>query len=74
MTLAQASGTEFRVVGLTAEGSERLRLLDLGFVPGTPIQRLRTGPLGDPVAYLVRGAVIALRLEQAASIEVEVAA
>lgn len=70
-TLADASGTDFKVVGLTADGSERLRLLDLGFVPGTPIKRLRTGPLGDPVAYLVRGAVIALREEQARGIEVE---
>lgn len=70
-TLADATGTDFKVVGLTAEGSERLRLLDLGFVPGTPIKRLRTGPLGDPVAYLVRGAVIALREEQARGIEVE---
>lgn len=69
--LADATGTDFKVVGLTAEGSERLRLLDLGFVPGTPIKRLRTGPLGDPVAYLVRGAVIALREEQARGIEVE---
>lgn len=70
-TLADATGTDFKVVGLTVEGSERLRLLDLGFVPGTPIKRLRTGPLGDPVAYLVRGAVIALREEQARGIEVE---
>lgn len=70
-TLADATGTDFKVVGLTAEGSERLRLLDLGFVPGTPIKRLRTGPLGDPIAYLVRGAVIALREEQARGIEVE---
>lgn len=70
-TLAEAEGTEFRVVSLTAQGSERLRLLDLGFVPGTPVRRLRTGPLGDPVAYLVRGTVIALREEQALGIEVE---
>jgi ferrous iron transport protein A len=74
MTLAEAPGSDFRVVSLTAQGSERLRLLDLGFVPGTPIQRLRTGPLGDPVAYLVRGTVIALRIEQAQTVEVEVAA
>ena len=39
----------------------RDRLTDLGWTPGTPIRCVRVSPLGDPIAYGVRGAVIALR-------------
>lgn len=39
--------------------SERLR--DLGIVSGTEISCLHRAPMGDPTAYMVRGAVIALR-------------
>jgi ferrous iron transport protein A len=39
--------------------------LDLGLVPGTRVKTLRVSPLGDPKAYLIRGAVIALRAEEA---------
>lgn len=46
----------------------RRRLLDLGFTVGTEVQCLYRSPLGDPTAYLVRGAVIALRQEDACHI------
>jgi len=62
MTLLNANlGDTVSVVGLTAEGLVRRRLLDLGFVPGTRVDVLRRSPLGDPIAYRVRGATIALR-------------
>jgi len=46
-------------------GLERRRLMDLGLVPGTRIRLERRGLLGGLSAYRVRGAVIALREEQA---------
>lgn len=46
-------------------GSERSRLLDLGFVPGSRIERVLNSPLHGPVAYRVRGTLIALRRTQA---------
>ena len=46
-------------------GSERSRLLDLGFVPGSRIERVLNSPLHGPVAYRVRGTMIALRRTQA---------
>ncbi|MBD3297651.1 MAG: ferrous iron transport protein A [candidate division Zixibacteria bacterium] len=62
MTLLNANqGQTVSVVGLTAEGLARRRLLDLGFIPGTRVDVVRRSPLGDPVAYRVRGATIALR-------------
>ena len=60
-------GQHGRVLGLSpaCRGAERRRLLDLGFVPGTEIEVDLVSPMGDPIAYRVRGAVVALRREQA---------
>jgi DtxR family Mn-dependent transcriptional regulator len=51
-------------------GVERRRLLDLGVVPGTVVQAELESAGGDPVAYRIRGAMIALRREQADLIRV----
>lgn len=55
------------VEGLSAacRGPERNRLLDLGIVPGAEIRYAYPGPAGNPVAYLIRGATVALRRQQA---------
>ena len=47
------------------------RLLDLGFVPDSPVTPLYAAPLGDPRAYLVCDTVIALRQKDAATVAVE---
>lgn len=52
-------------------GAERSRLLDLGFVPGSRVERELSSPLHGPVAYRVRGTLIALRPTQAAQILVK---
>jgi DtxR family Mn-dependent transcriptional regulator len=66
-------GAAGRVVRLAAalQGPQRRRLLDLGVVPGTLITVSFTSPGGDPAAYLIRGALIALRRTQAELIQVE---
>ena len=46
-------------------GGMRRRLYDLGFVGETMVECVGKSPLGDPSAYLVRGAVIALRAADA---------
>lgn len=60
-----------RVKKLMVEGNNRRRILDLGIIPSTLIESLRKSPAGDPIAYEVRGAVIALRLEEASKILIE---
>jgi DtxR family Mn-dependent transcriptional regulator len=45
-------------------GQMRRRLMDLGFLPGTTVKAEMGSPLGDPVAYRVRGVQVALRVEQ----------
>ena len=47
------------------------RLLDLGLIKGTEVQSISKSPSGNLVAYLIRGAVIALRAEDASKILVE---
>ncbi len=55
---------------IQGEGLTRRRMLDLGMVPGTVVEVVRRSPLGDPVAYQIRGAVIALRKDEASYINV----
>jgi DtxR family transcriptional regulator, Mn-dependent transcriptional regulator len=49
---------------------QRRRLLDLGVLPGTLISAEMASPSGDPIAYRIRGALIALRKEQAQLINI----
>ncbi len=52
-------------------GLDRQRLLDLGLLPGTKVGVELIGAGGDPKAYRIRGALIALREDQAKLILVE---
>ncbi len=63
-----APGWQARVSSLCAQGSMRRRLQDLGVIPGAAVECLARSPLKDPCAYLIQGAVIALRNADAASI------
>jgi len=65
-----APGTQAQVQSLDADGSLRRRLLDLGLVPGTVVASIGRSPAGDPTAYRIRGAVMALRAEVASQVRV----
>jgi DtxR family Mn-dependent transcriptional regulator len=67
-------GGRGRVSGLSpaCQGSQRRRLLDLGVVRGTEIDAAFASAAGDPVAYRIRGALIALRRDQAEWVRIEV--
>lgn len=67
-------GQSAYVTGLQNTPSMRRRLADLGMIPGTRVTCLYRSPSGDPTAYLIRGAVIALRGCDAAHIQVRPAA
>ncbi len=60
-----------RDIAAACRGLQRRRLLDLGFVPGSKVTAEFSSPAGDPVAYRVRGTLIALRRDQAALIRIE---
>lgn len=65
-------GASARVKKLNASGGNRRRMLDLGIIFNTEIKALQKSPSGDPTAYQIRGAVIALRKEESLGILVEV--
>ena len=54
-------GRRAKVVSLTSGGAVRQRMLDLGIIKGTEIEPVHKSPSGNPVAYMIRGTVIALR-------------
>lgn len=64
-------GEKCKVKELISDGLTRRRMLDLGLISNTVVESLHQSPSGDPVAYLIRGAVIALRSETASMILVE---
>ena len=66
-----AVGRRAAVTSLSAPEPQRRRLLELGFVPGGQVAAVQESPWGDPVAYAVCGAVIALRRTDAQLIAVK---
>ncbi len=55
------TGERATVLSVDTEPSLKQRLYDIGLVPGTCVKSVHQSPSGNPKAYLVRGAVIALR-------------
>ena len=66
------TGQKAKVRKVSATGAMRRRLQDLGLIEDTEIECVGRSPLGDPAAYLIRGAVVALRDTDAAVIDVTV--
>ena len=58
------------VLELTHTGGMRRRLSDIGLVQNTVVECVGVSPNGDPSAYLIRGAVIALRKKDAEKVAV----
>lgn len=63
-----AEGKSAKIIRINTTGSMRRRLQDLGLIEGTEVQCLQKSPSGDPIAYLIRGAAIALRQEDSQGI------
>ncbi len=63
-------GASSVVRALYVSGPMRRRLLDIGLTQNAPVCCLFQSAAGDPRAYLIRGAVIALRNEEAKQIEI----
>lgn len=56
---------------LLSDGSIYRRLLDIGLVKGTTVECVGKSPAGDPKAFLIRGAVIAIRSEDCGNIMID---
>ncbi len=68
------TGQSARIIRIRDTGVRgiRQRLLDMGVTRGTTLRVVRHAPLGDPVEVVVKGYHLALRMHEAAQIEVEV--
>ncbi len=53
-----------------AEPEVRERLMELGFVRGTPVEVVGAAPLGGPLEVRIRGTRLSLRREEAQRIRV----
>lgn len=62
-------GARARVQAVLGGGGLALRLLEMGFVPGTVVTLVKRAPFGDPLELRVRGAHVSLRRAEAARIE-----
>lgn len=60
------------ILSLPCDRFRRKRLMDLGLTEGVCVKCLHKSPLGDPVAYRIRGCVIALRRSESENIKVRV--
>ncbi len=65
-------GKDAKITAVGGQGTLRLRLLDMGLIPGTRLKITRIAPMGDPVELLIRGYRLSIRLADAKTVEVEV--
>lgn len=63
-------GETAAAVRISGDAGMVCRLTDMGLVENAPIECVGRSPLGDPSAYLICGAVIAIRAADAAKITV----
>lgn len=70
MTADQLLNGESAVIASLHEGDFRLRLAEMGCVPGTRIKREYQAPGGDPIAFRIDTYLLGLRLEEARLIEI----
>jgi Fe2+ transport system protein FeoA len=65
-------GESARLLQVGGERAFRRRLMELGFLPGTPVRLVRWVPLGDLVELEVRGGHISLRASEAEALLFEI--
>ncbi len=71
MTLTNLpKGRDARVKSVKGNGSITRRLLEMGVVPGAEVRIVKAAPFGDPIEVRVRGYSLAMRRNEAESIEV----
>lgn len=67
--LSQLSLNEKAVIyKILTLGDMRRRFLDIGLIENTEVECVGISPAGNPKAFLIRGAVIAIRNEDSADI------
>jgi Fe2+ transport system protein FeoA len=65
-------GQQGVVISVEGEPAQRRRLLEAGFVQGSPVRFVMATPFGDPLVFSLRGTQIALRQSDARHVRVRV--
>jgi ferrous iron transport protein A len=65
-----AIGHRADVIAVGGPGRIAMRLLEMGFVPGTRVELVKAAPLGDPLELRIRGYHLSLRRAEAAHVRV----
>lgn len=72
MTLADLKKGESRtVVSVRGDDAVTRRLMEMGLIPGVSVSMVKSAPFGDPLEIRVRGYSLALRRNEAQTVEVE---
>ena len=62
----------FGQVEYIKDNNLKRRFLDLGLIPNTIVKTERYSPSGNPIAFNIRGTIIAIRKEEAENILVHI--
>ena len=65
-------GADAQVISVNRESRVIRRLLEMGVIPGVSVKVVKTAPFGDPIEVRVRGYSLAMRKNEADSIEVSI--
>jgi ferrous iron transport protein A len=69
-SVAEMAPGETAVISGFTDDEIAVKLLEMGFLPGTAVRFNFTAPLGDPICVTVSGFDLSLRLEEASTISI----
>ena len=69
-SVADMANGESAIISGFTDDQLAVKLLEMGFLPGTAVRFNFTAPLGDPVCVSVLGYDLSLRLEEASTISI----
>jgi len=72
MTLKELpAGSVGRITNVLGNGAATKRLMEMGVVPGVDVRVVKSAPFGDPIEIRLLGYNLAIRKNEAATIEVD---
>jgi len=70
-TLRDLKKGEYAIIQEISDNSLKLKLMEMGCIPGEVIRLSHIAPLGDPIAIDIQGYKLSLRLSEAGSIIIQ---
>ncbi len=70
LTLRDLKKGEYATIDEISDNTLKLKLMEMGCIPGEVIKLSHIAPMGDPIAIEVQGYKLSLRLSEADSIKI----